>query len=971
LLMEMPLSELPACVEMIVGSVMQAELTQQPDLKILTDLINLALSPTDQSIALQRFIEFVSEAMDTDVCNLVLLDAKERFLTQVACTGGDKKYEEFIVGKPIRMGSSQTGDTLDFNLFAKGEGGAMYNLQRDGQGIISPEVARKYGLNSAFSVALKLENRLIGYLNSFTSRTREFTAEEKAKLNFFARHAELIIDRTDKLEYNRTLERSTSISLTLQQSLMSVSADKFLQQVSEKACELLSVPICIVWKLHKQHGLRHQKRGNRSRPQKLKVVATVGDVDDEFRKIQLNLKKPNSSGIKRLLSSTEVRYLLDVTKPHPDYYQHSAEAKARGWVSLMTAPMWSEGRLIGMLDVYTKTRRYFKEWEKDFFKAFANYTALSIRKTELMRESEHNSSISRRLAKLSEIMQEVAETSDEKKLLALILDKSLELVGGRRGWISRYDLQTGQLHIADHSGRPSEVRPLKLGKGITGQALLNERPIRVDNVRSRRWSNIYEEFWKDTRSELAVPIIVRHAEIHVAKGIQYGSKLIGVINVESPIEGAFSRADEDILWSLARHAAIIIERLDVDEKLEKLRHFEKEIASKRDWGEAIKVVLKAITNTLGYDFVNISMVIPELDRIKSKYVSGIPRDQIEAFKKMADHSLDSGDIQADIVRTGDIEVPEVDDPRFDQDIYHEFGHKHLIRVFIPMKVPPDDQVIGTVEAGYRRSYRKHIYERDVRILNRFVISALEQKKRGLLPKISHEFTAPIVGIRSTANFLQRRIKMLEDGLVHLKFEDILTDCELLLHKVSELEHILGSSSSPPIPSKRELTVVYRDIIIKSINQLRPLVAERSFDMSRILYNTADIHRIRLYLDKLKLNSVVYNLLINSIKYAEDNPTEFKISINIDENKDNYILMFKDWGIGINEKYAERIFDDGFRAPEARSKNITGSGLGLTIARKIMHEFGGDLYLANNRKPTDFHLILPKSLKEAPSENIVH
>ena len=114
-------------------------------------------------------------------------------------------------------------------------------------------------------------------------------------------------------------------------------------------------------------------------------------------------------------------------------------------------------------------------------------------------------------------------------------------------------------------------------------------------------------------------------------------------------------------------------------------------------------------------------------------------------------------------------------------------------------------------------------------------------------------------------------------------------------------------------------------------------------------------------DRAKLNQVVFNLLINSIKYADDDPREFTVRIELGETRDDFVLKFKDWGMGIKREYADRIFEDGFRTPEASSKDPTGSGLGLTISKIIMEQLKGNLVLANAYKPTEFHLVLPKRL----------
>ncbi len=61
----------------------------------------------------------------------------------------------------------------------------------------------------------------------------------------------------------------------------------------------------------------------------------------------------------------------------------------------------------------------------------------------------------------------------------------------------------------------------------------------------------------------------------------------------------------------------MIERLELDQKLANLAKIEKEIIGKQDWDEIIRNVMIGITNTLGYEYVNISLVKRELNCIKN------------------------------------------------------------------------------------------------------------------------------------------------------------------------------------------------------------------------------------------------------------------------------------------------------------------------------------------------------------------
>jgi signal transduction histidine kinase/putative methionine-R-sulfoxide reductase with GAF domain len=655
------------------------------------------------------------------------------------------------------------------------------------------------------------------------------------------------------------------------------------------------------------------------------------------------------------------------------------------FVHYLGAPLILGKKILGVIRAVNKKSEYYEELAdktgeralltrgfsddcENILKIAANHLAVALENARIHQEMKQ---WIEKLTKLNEIMQRMTEMRSVDELLELILDRAQQLIDFKYGLITRVDLVKGKQQFVAHCGDYPEYHSLPLWEGIMGKALKDMEPMRVDDVQGEPWQKLYRKRWEDTRSELAVPILINSVEVRIGRKIDFKPKFIGVINLESSIAGNFSKSDEDILVLLARHAAIMIERLEYEDKLASLSQMERDIAGRQDWDEIIRIVMQTITNTLGYEYVNISLVDRERNCIKTEYITGIPEKDIELFKKMANHSLESDDIQAHIVRDREIEVPDCSDPRFDTSIFKQFRHDHLIRVFIPMITTTDKRVIGTVEAGYQREYRPYIYEEDVQILQDFIdyaVHALELRMKGLLDRISHEFRAPIVGIRSNASFLFRRYRELDNSDIERKLRDIRTDSDLLLYQVKELEYILGRT--PPV-SKRERTFLFRDIIIKTIEQFRPLLTESSLRSSKIKCDPDAVSKVEpLYIDRAKINQVVYNLLMNSLKYAEEDSNQFKVRISVDNKGDSFCIIFRDWGIGVREDFIEKIFNEGFRAPEAVHKNVTGSGLGLTISRKIMREMGGDLLLTSRYKPTEFQIILPKKLMEI-SHDTVH
>lgn len=628
--------------------------------------------------------------------------------------------------------------------------------------------------------------------------------------------------------------------------------------------------------------------------------------------------------------------------------------------SALCCPVTWETELLGYFNHFSSDNTPFSPVDKQMIRLFARQAAVTMKVVDSLSKATTHA----QLARLNQIMSALTAERSVARLLERMLESGLELIGSTRGWISRLDYDSGKLAIVAHRGNPAKTLQLEIGQGITGWALEQGRPVRVGDVQGSDWVKHYVEFWPDTRSELAVPIMVGNAEVRVGYQVQHAPKAIGVFNIESPDSNAFSRVHEDALVSLASHAALLIDRLDLDQKLAGLSKIQQDMVGVRNWDSVIDIMINAITNTLGFGYVNISLVDREHNTIKTEYIVGPPPAQVEEFKRLAKHSLDSDDIQAHIVRTGQVEVPPIEDQRFDQTIFRKFGHENLIRVYIPMVAPSNNQVIGTVEAGYLRQHRGHIYEQDVQVLKGFVdyaVRALEQRQRGLLDKISHELLNPIVGIRNNASFLQRRFKDLDDDKIGRKCDDILMDCETLVHQVEEFGYILGRPRRGP---QIEKTYIFRDVIVKNVLLLKPLVSAMGFDPDRISYDSADIHKISpLYVDKTEINRVVYNLLINAIKYARIDPSKFTVRISVDRRRDNFVISIKDWGIGIQPQYTEKVFEEGFRTAEAIRRDVTGTGLGLTIARKIMRDLGGDLLLVNPMYPTEFQMVLPRTLTE--------
>jgi diguanylate cyclase (GGDEF)-like protein len=106
-----------------------------------------------------------------------------------------------------------------------------------------------------------------------------------------------------------------------------------------------------------------------------------------------------------------------------------------------------------------------------------------------------------------------------------------------------------------------------------------------------------------------------------------------------------------------------------------------------------------------------------------------------------------------------------------------------------------------------------------------------------------------------------------------------------------------------------------------------------------------------------LRSILVQLLDNSLTY-QDKSQALEINIAATCPKDNMILIFKDNGIGIDPEYRQQIFMP-FKRLHSRDE-IPGSGLGLTICKRLLQKHGGQIELlaSDNGKGAAFQVTLP-------------
>src|SRR5690606_28072984 len=115
--------------------------------------------------------------------------------------------------------------------------------------------------------------------------------------------------------------------------------------------------------------------------------------------------------------------------------------------------------------------------------------------------------------------------------------------------------------------------------------------------------------------------------------------------------------------------------------------------------------------------------------------------------------------------------------------------------------------------------------------------------------------------------------------------------------------------------------------------------------------------VKARIDADRMRMVLENIIDNASKYT---PEKGSILVTIKGTKDKVKVIVKDTGVGIPKEDQGRLFEKFYRIQNKITQNVTGSGLGLYWANKIVVLHGGEIKVQSTPgKGSTFSLILPK------------
>lgn len=580
----------------------------------------------------------------------------------------------------------------------------------------------------------------------------------------------------------------------------------------------------------------------------------------------------------RVIKTEKTLYIEDYKK---DRQLTNIDIKLRGIykrVSGIAAPLKIKKEIIGFIgadrtnEILNLTRN-----EIDLFSTFANQVSIIIENARLQ---EQNKRKIEQLMSLQRISKKTSSTLSLTKLLNIIVANALKITKASTCAVLLLDGEDNYLKIVSQKGyrkADADTFKLKIGEGIVGWVAHHGIPLLVKAVDKEPR---YVELIKGIKSELAVPLI--------------GEKqVLGVLNVDSYEECAFSQDDLELLMIFAGHTATLIENARLYE----------EVIAERNLAENI---LESSPN--GVLTVDCAGTVSSMNR-KAEEILNVTRIDAVGRKVAAVFQ----DCIVDIVEEA-LNGQAVVDNR-EVRIERDDGTHLTLGVSSSLLKGHDGRVNGVIVLIRDLTEAKKAEEM-IRRMDR--LTSLGELSAGL----AHEIRNPLASITFNVQMLSKILDM--DDTIRPIVSDTLTG----ITRIKRLVKGIHDFAKPGIPALRSGCI--NDVIMDSVALLDSQLKKKKIGIHIDLDETVS----PIIFDPLKIQQVFINLLINAMDAVPSGGMiSIKSTIERHSPKNGGLLAVSvaDNGSGIPTENISKIFDPFFTTkPE-------GTGLGLSITHKILEQ----------------------------------
>ena len=483
---------------------------------------------------------------------------------------------------------------------------------------------------------------------------------------------------------------------------------------------------------------------------------------------------------------------------------------------------------------------------------------------------------------LNRILEQMGRLLQIKMYAVIAMDETQGTfrIRASRGLSKRF---TEQLSI-----QPSEP------DSVTMRAFHAKEPIQVSDTESdpsytvRRGRARVEGF----RAVLAVPLNTQHTPPTA-------------LLVFHPTPHIFTHNEIQLLTSFANHAAMAIENATL---------YERSDMRLREQTQRLEALVQSlhdglILTDLYGQVIYANKRVGELAGLSTKKLTGLHADQILAsiIDKAAEKPSKKKQVQKILDQKGEKKI--------------EFSHKH-----------DDDSIHLRLEVFNVNDQDGTAIGRGIFFHDITADRELDRMRSSLISTVSHELRTPLAAIKGYVS------TMLADDVEwdHTSQKEFLTIISDESDRLTDLVNNLLDLSRIEVGSlklSREKCDV-KEIIYSAAKGAR-------LETSDNLKVTIQSRLPGVYADPLRLESILRNLIENSIKYAGE---DAQITVEVTKKEKDIVFRVKDDGPGIPKKEGARVFKRFYRVDDSLTRLTSGAGLGLAICQGLVRAHGGKIWV---------------------------
>jgi signal transduction histidine kinase len=234
------------------------------------------------------------------------------------------------------------------------------------------------------------------------------------------------------------------------------------------------------------------------------------------------------------------------------------------------------------------------------------------------------------------------------------------------------------------------------------------------------------------------------------------------------------------------------------------------------------------------------------------------------------------------------------------------------------------------------------------------LGQLDEMKSHFVLMVTHELRSPVSVIRSL-------LRTMTAGYVGTLTDEQRDIIGRALHRADFLQALIDdlldlAAGKNELGLKEERTAVRLDEILRQVvERFETAARENRIELE---YGVPIDGAVTVYAGAEGLDRIFNNLISNAVKYT---PSGGRVSVTLSLTEGSARVEVADTGIGIPEESLEHLFEEFYRAPNAKAQIKEGTGLGLAITKDLVTRYGGQITVQSRLgQGTTFVVTLPLS-----------